>query len=324
MTQPPDEQRIARLAQKMIPGGKLLRACRLSGGISAQMTAFELLLPDGQRQKMILRQPGGNAYRQNPAAAAQFEYSTLQAAHHLELAAPAPLHFEPGGEIFPLPCFVMEYIDGSPQYAPPDRVDFAHQAAAHLARIHSAEVAHLDLSFLPHAPSGCAEISSRPAENPVEALGESEIRRALQAVSPAPRRNRSVLLHGDYWPGNLLWRGERLVAVVDWEDAALGDPLIDLSISRLDMLWIMGEDAMRALTARYQSLMAIDYACLPYWDLCAALRLIRLAGASLEEWAAFFHPFGRRDITAQTMQGHLEKFIRQALDQLARCRISTL
>ncbi len=323
MIQPPGEQNIARLAQKMIPGSRLLHAWPLSGGISAQMTAFEVLLPDGQRQKMILRQPGGSASRQNPAASAEVEYKILDAAYRLGIAAPAPLHLEPGGEIFALPCFVMEFIDGSPQYAPPDRVDFAHQAAAHLARIHNAEVARLDTSFLPTAPSGCAELSGGPPERPDETLHESEIRRALRAASPVLQKNSSVLLHGDYWPGNLLWRGGRLVAVVDWEDAALGDPLIDLSISRLDMLWIMGEEAMRAFTARYQSLMAIDCACLPYWDLCAALRLVRLAGASLKEWAAFFHPFGRFDVTEQTMRRHIEIFIRQALDQLAHCRIST-
>ena len=32
------------------------------------------------------------------------------------------------------------------------------------------------------------------------------------------------LLHGDYWPGNVLWQQGRLAAVLDWEDAALGGP----------------------------------------------------------------------------------------------------
>ena len=45
-------------------------------------------------------------------------------------------------------------------------------------------------------------------------------------------------------------------------------------------------DAMTAFTEHYQSAMAIDYTNLPYWDLCAALRLIRLGGPHLAEWAA--------------------------------------
>jgi aminoglycoside phosphotransferase (APT) family kinase protein len=107
------------------------------------------------------------------------------------------------------------------------------------------------------------------------------------------------------------------VAVIGWEDARLGDPLIDLAISRLDIAWIFGIDAMTAFTHHYQSTMAIDYTNLPYWDLCAALRLVRLAGSSLAEWAAFFAPFGRHDITEQTMRKDFKLFITQAFDKLS-------
>jgi aminoglycoside phosphotransferase (APT) family kinase protein len=107
------------------------------------------------------------------------------------------------------------------------------------------------------------------------------------------------------------------VAVVDWEDAALGDPLIDVAVSRLDMLWIFGIDALHSFTQQYQSRMALDYANLPYWDLCAALRLARLAGADLAGWAAFFRPFGRHDITEQTIRQHYWWFVEQALEKLA-------
>jgi aminoglycoside phosphotransferase (APT) family kinase protein len=45
---------------------------------------------------------------------------------------------------------------------------------------------------------------------------------------PSPARFALLsLLHGDYWPDNTLWRDGRLVCVIDWEDAALGDPLAD-------------------------------------------------------------------------------------------------
>src|SRR5262249_760197 len=118
------------------------------------------------------------------------------------------------------------------------------------------------------------------------------------------------------WPGNIVWNDGRLVAVIDWEDATLGDPLTDLAISRLDILWIFGIDAYHSFTQYYQSLMAIDYTNLPYLDLCAALRFIRLAGADLAEWAAFFRPFGRHDITEQTIREHYRLFTTQAFEKL--------
>src|SRR5690606_35937028 len=55
----------------------------------------------------------------------------------------------------------------------------------------------------------------------VVALGEW-----LRANEPADAR--MALLHGDPNPGNYLFRGESVVAVLDWELAALGDPRSDL------------------------------------------------------------------------------------------------
>jgi aminoglycoside phosphotransferase (APT) family kinase protein len=44
-------------------------------------------------------------------------------------------------------------------------------------------------------------------------------------------RYRPVLSHGDLWPSHVLWndRLRRPVAVIDWEDARLGDPAFDLT-----------------------------------------------------------------------------------------------
>ncbi|MSP13031.1 MAG: aminoglycoside phosphotransferase family protein [Chloroflexi bacterium] len=147
-------------------------------------------------------------------------------------------------------------------------------------------------------------------------LDEERIRDTLVSAWQLPQRNASVLLHGDFWPGNILWQGDKLVAVIDWEDASLEDPLTDLAISRLDILWIFGIDAMNSFTYHYKSMMAIGYTNLPYWDLCAALRLVRLAGANLAAWAAFFPPFGRHDITEQTIREHYRFFISQAFEEL--------
>jgi aminoglycoside phosphotransferase (APT) family kinase protein len=100
----------------------------------------------------------------------------------------------------------------------------------------------------------------------------------LEAAWPLPRHNEPVLLHGDFWPGNILWRNGRIVAVIDWEDAAIGDPLADLANSRLEILWAFGINAMQSFTRQYQSMTAIDFANLPYWDLCVALRRIDQIG----------------------------------------------
>jgi aminoglycoside phosphotransferase (APT) family kinase protein len=124
-----------------------------------------------------------------------------------------------------------------------------------------------------------AVYASRLAHQPArldEALSEGRIREVLEPVWPLPQRNKPALLHGDFWPGNTLWKHGRLLAIIDWEDAALGDPLADVANARLEVLWAFGLEAMNGFTGCYKTLMpALDFGDLPYWDLGAALRPAR-------------------------------------------------
>ena len=309
-----EEQKFERLVQKIAPQSKLRRIWPLKGGISVEMTALELEDAEGQRRRMIVRRPGESPLKRNPQAAAE-EFKLLQVTQTLGLATQKPYYLDQSGEIFSIPFFVIEYIEGKPEFAPANLADFSLQLATHLAKIHSVAGSHPDLSFLPGGLKSFEATFKRPSTLN-ESLDEGRIRKTLEVVWPLPQRNAAALLHGDYWPGNILWREGKLVAVIDWEDARLGDPLYDLAISRLDLLWIYGVEAMDVFTRHYQSLMALDYTDLPYWDLAAALRLVRLAGADLAEWAAFYPPFGRPDITEQTIKAHYSFFISQAFEKL--------
>jgi len=100
-----------------------------------------------------------------------------------------------------------------------------------------------------------------------------------------------------------------------WEDAVVGNPLADLAISRLDLLWIYSREEMEAFTWYYLAKTDIDTPSLAYWDIYAALRLARLAGADLRGWAAFFEPHGRGDITEQSICDFYRFFVEQALEK---------
>jgi aminoglycoside phosphotransferase (APT) family kinase protein len=152
-------------------------------------------------------------------------------------------------------------------------------------------------------------------------VAEEEIRTLLQSDWPHAV-NPPVLLHGDYWPGNVLWRDNKLAAVIDWEDAALGDPLSELANARLELRWILGAEATQAFTAHYQAALPVhavtDYSNLPYWDLCAALHLIHHA-ADWDTWAEPL-PSDGRDVTASTIARDLADFVEQARAQIRASR----
>jgi aminoglycoside phosphotransferase (APT) family kinase protein len=298
-------KKFEQIVQTIDPHSRLLRAWELKGGVSAQVTALEIERPDGQMKKMIVRQHGAVDLQHNPQIAAD-EFKLLQLTRSAGLATPAPYYIDQSGDIFPDPYVVIEYVEGTTEFALDGVADYIPQFATHLARIHAVDCSDLDLAFLPkHAQRYTKKVSERPAKLD-ESIDEGRIRDVLESIGRLARHNAEGLLHGDFWPGNILWQAGRLVAVIDWEDAAFGDPLADVANSRLEILWAFGIDAMHGFTEHYRSLAAIDFTNLPVWDLFAALR----PALKIDEWAD-------DAIAAQRMRERHRLFVEQAFEALS-------
>lgn len=289
------------VVRRVNPDGRLLRMWQPQGGVSAQITALEVQEPGVRTRKMIVRRHGERDLERNPKIAAD-EYRLLQLVQDEGIAAPAPLYLDQTCTIFPTPYLVIEYIEGESEFSPADLSDFLHQLAANLARIHAVDGAEAAFSFLPRASSGFSE---RPAHLD-DSLNEGPIRDKLEAIWPLPPLNDFTLLHGDYWPGNVLWAHGEVVAVIDWEDARIGDPLADVGNCRLEILWAFGIDAMVDFTRFYRAVATVDFTQLPYWDLCAALR----PASRLGQW-------GLDPATERRMREEHRWFVTQAFDALS-------
>jgi aminoglycoside phosphotransferase (APT) family kinase protein len=305
MSELKEDNTFEQVVQKMYPQSKLLRTWELQGGVSAQMTALEIELVNGQTKKMIVRQHGEGDLKYNPQIAAD-EFKLLHLLHAVGLATSMPYHLDQSCAIFSMPYIVIEYIEGETEFAPSNLPHLLLQLATHLSRIHQIDDSKLDVSFLPKLEKRYAETLRERPTNVDESLDEGRIRNVLEAVWPFPQRNTSVLLHGDFWPGNVLWKDGQLVAIIDWEDATLGDPLADVANSRLEILWAFGIDAMQRFTQQYQSMTPIDFTHLPYWDLCAALRPV----AQIAQW-------GLDDITEKIVRERHRWFVTQAFEKLS-------
>ncbi len=304
-------RRLQLLVEKVHPQSRLLRTWELQGGISARMTGLEIALPGGERRKLLVRQPSEAARARNPRSAAD-EFRLLQHMQTTGVATPAPYLLDESGDLFAQPVMLIEYIEGEPLFAPTEPGDFVSQMAAQLVHIHQVTASYPTLSFVTKQAERLApwlESRTAPFDDSVQ---EGRIRAALTPVWPLPQPRELALLHGDFWPGNVLWRNEQLVAVIDWENAVMGHPLADLAVSRLDILWVCGVDAMHEFTRCYRAATDIDLSDLPYWDLYAALR----PASCLAEWAAVYPTLGRPDITEETMRRDHRVFTEQALAKL--------
>lgn len=301
-----DAAKFELLANRIHPGSRLLRAWGLKGGISAQATALEIERLDGLTQKVVVRRHSfGDLTRSSRVA--EDEFRLLQLLQGVGLPTPEPYYLDKSGELFSTPCVVIEYIEGETDYTPSDLPNLLTQMAEHLARIHTVTPASVDLSFLPSQQEIYGNVFRERPATVDDSLDEGLIRAVLETTWPLPGRNADVLLHGDFWPGNILWKDGRVVGIIDWEDARVGDPLEDLAISRLDVLWAFGMEAMHSFTDHYRSITAIDFANLPYWDLCAALR----PAFQISAWAT------ANDASAQAMREGHKLFVAQALEKLA-------
>lgn len=300
MTEPRSDEVFTRLVTRHFPGCRMVRHWPLTGGISAETTAIEVAGPDTGLQRYVVRRHGEAELRNDPRIAAN-EFRLLQLLHATGIPVPEPYAIDESGETLPTPYIVMAYIDGLPVFAPSDPAGFTAQLAEQLARIHSIGCDRHDLSFLPRPHWSL----TAPQAELADSSDEARIRAALAAVWPLPECSRRVLLHGDFWPGNVLWKDGRLAAIIDWEDASTGDPLADVAIARMEILWACGAVAMASFTDRYQQLTGVDLGDLPCWDLFAALRPV----AKLGTW-------GLPPEKEQSMRAGLHWFIDQALAAL--------
>lgn len=248
---------IAVIIEKLAPGARVTCSAPLLGGVSAEVHEVTFVRPDGTEDRVVVRRHrniDGKVDRHDRAA---LEHALLGVLHQRGLPVPRSRLFVPPDTL------VLDRIDGNTKL-PDDPVE---ALATTLAAIHAIEVDHtfptlplLDdplpalLEWLPlrlAVDASSAEVTVR-----------EEIRKACGPFMGAP-----CLLHGDYWPGNVMWRDGRLIAVLDWEDAAIGDPLTDVACARVELCCARDETTADSFTEAYARYALTDMARLPWWDL---------------------------------------------------------
>jgi aminoglycoside phosphotransferase (APT) family kinase protein len=185
---------------------------------------------DGHRG--VLRLPPPGARIAGPADIPR-QARIMAALHAQGLPVPAIVATSADPVVDGRPFVLMEAVAG-------DRVEKAIEDGSNPLQLAASAVDVLRrLQAVPIGKSGIGGEDPMPLDGeiarwtwlmdraPSELTGQAP-RLAQLLVERQPRPGPPVLVHGDYHLSNMLFRGGRVVAVVDWEIAQLGQPLLDL------------------------------------------------------------------------------------------------
>jgi aminoglycoside phosphotransferase (APT) family kinase protein len=208
---------------------------------------------------LVLRLPSGPDY----AAQVAKEQRWLPVlAPQLPLPIPVPVAIGRPGCGYPFDWSVLGWIDGTSalREPPADPLRFALDLAAFLRALHRADTAGAPTPGLHNFHRGASpavyDAETRACLALPLAAPQASAMRAVWDRATASRWDRApVWLHGDVAPGNLLLRGGRLAAVIDFGCCAVGDPACDLAIR---WMWFGG-----AAADSFRDAMAMDGAT---WD----------------------------------------------------------
>jgi aminoglycoside phosphotransferase (APT) family kinase protein len=221
-------------AQASVPGCTAISSARrLTGGANQETWAFDAVTPEGTA-RLILRRARGGDLQRSTGIGLKAEAVVLRAAHANGVPTPEVLHVrrpEDGlGQ-----GFVMRRVAGEtiPRKLLRDdayaavRLRLAALCGSALAAVHAVPTRGLDRleSFTPIGRVEWLHGHYRATRQvrPVFAYAFAWLR----AHAPDPPKA-AALVHGDFRNGNLMVGPDGINAVLDWENAHLGDPAEDL------------------------------------------------------------------------------------------------
>ena len=277
----PNYGKFEQIVKRIDLSATLLEISGLKNENRSNISVLTVMLPSGREKRVVVRVFGAEKIFPRPYIASN-EFMFLQRIKLPNLETPSPIYFDQSKEIFSTPYMVLDYIEGKTELDPSNLPNFIIELVGALTKIHGLRHEEQDIKFLPNLEDWIKKVLTSTPEEIDVSLDEGRIRDALTRFNGIPTRNKPALLHGDFWLGNILWRDEKIVGVIDWENVMLGDPVFDLAISRIDlMMGSLGSDAMCRFTEQYKSKVDADFTYLPYWDLYAALR----HASKIHNWA---------------------------------------
>jgi aminoglycoside phosphotransferase (APT) family kinase protein len=240
------QQRLVAFIESQLPSARevsISQLRRIPSGMSRENWVFDASWTvDGERSEhplIMRRDPVGSVLETDR----EIEFAALQALQDAPLPSPRAYWMDAIGEWLGRPTILMQRCDGIDdhfvlegglsQLTEPARLRLARRYCETLAALHRFDWRKTGLEKLLASPGlegAAAAIAEweaylfRQTEDPQPEL--TEVLCWLKANQPTAQA--TVLVHGDYKPGNTLIKDGEIQVVLDWETIHLGDPIEDL------------------------------------------------------------------------------------------------
>ena len=255
--------KLQKVLNSFVPGLELIHFEPLTGGVSSEVFLIEAK-QNKAKIKLVLRYEGGMPSKIDITN----EFNLLQALANTNIPSVEPLFIDTSCKILDKPFMLLSFMEGDIIIPNTDNLDLITKMADQLRCIHS-----INPALLPDLP-----IQIDPIEGLLKYLPKGdewmEIKNYLSSLKNTAFEGQRVFLHGDFWPGNILWAKDQIVAVIDWDYAAIGDPISDLAVSSLEMRYEFGKEGMNRLCEAYLKHSMIDNSRFSLW-------LISIASSTL-------------------------------------------
>jgi aminoglycoside phosphotransferase (APT) family kinase protein len=233
-----DLARLAPYLDKAFPAG----AAGVTGAvISGGKSNLTYRLTDGATEIVLRRPPLGHVLPSAHDMAR--EYRVISALAEVGFPVPAPLLFCPDADVIGAPFYLMSYVDGvvlrsEREYA---RLtpDTARRCGERLVDV------LLDLHAVDHVAAGLGDFGrpdgylTRQVTRWHQQWERSKTRDyplledvTAKLFASVPAGSAAAVVHGDHRLDNVMFDQDldRIVAVLDWEMATIGDPLADVGL----------------------------------------------------------------------------------------------
>jgi aminoglycoside phosphotransferase (APT) family kinase protein len=309
------------LVKRLAPGGRLLRTRRLTGGLGCRSDVLDIEGADGKARKFTLRRFVRADHAFSTPDHVAHEFRILQLVERARIPAPRPIMLDAEGELFGVPAIVISYLPGRPLFPTTNIERWTEDLASALLTVHAVTPDRFDLSWLGvRLYDGMrATIDKWREEARADPLA-AEIHSVLEAALDRIEFSNATLVHDDFWSGNTVAYRGRIIGIIDWTSAEVGDPRTDVAECRVDMVLSHGIEVADAFRDDYERQSGRRLEDLWYFDLFRGFH----AWNQYEHWLEGYHDMGLVHLKPSEVGARLRAFLRRAVHESATGRPSRL